>query len=400
MRLLHRPSDARLAQMRHSHSYRFHVPPEDIRSIFSPYRICPLGAHVDHQLGMVSALATEMGIAVYFSERDDARCVIRSEGFPGEVCFDVSGDQQRQYDWSDYARGALMALKARHDISRGLSISVSGEVAEAGLSSSAAIGLSYLVALADVNGIELRPKALIELDREIENGFLGLKNGVLDQSAIMLSKAGCLTVLDCATGAAGVHPVNGDFVFLAVFSGIKKALVTSNQFNQRIEESLQAGAEIRKLIAGDKTPAVPIGKSSYSEFLQIQSRLSTVSQRRAGHFYSECERVRQGRTAWLQGDAVAFGKLMMASCESSIHQYETGSAEMIALYQALVKAPGVYGARLSGAGFRGCVVALIDPQHKADLLAAVDQDYGSLFPEHQANLWAFETRPADGLNVI
>lgn len=399
MRLLHSPSEEHRAQMQQSHSNHFNVSPGDSRFIFAPYRICPLGAHVDHQLGRVSAIATEMGICVYYSERDDGQCVIRSEGFPGEVRFDLSLAQQRQYDWADYARGALTALKRRFCISRGLSISVNGEVTEAGLSSSAGIGLSYLVALADINGIKLAPEALIELDREIENGFLGLKNGVLDQSAIILSKAGCLTVLDCCTGNAGIHPVNGDFVFLAVFSGIRQALVASNQFNQRVEESLRAGAEIRNLITSEKNTMIPIGRSSYSEFLQVQSQLNPISQRRARHFYSECERVKNGRTAWQQGDVVGFGKLMIASCESSIHQYETGSTEMIALYQAMINAPGVYGARLSGAGFRGCVVALIDPQYKADLLDAVGSEYGSLFPEHRASLWAFETRPADGLNV-
>ncbi|MBT3427578.1 MAG: hypothetical protein HOL98_04530 [Gammaproteobacteria bacterium] len=399
MRLLHSPSAEHHAQMRQLHNHHFNVPHGNSRFIFAPYRICPLGAHVDHQLGMVSAIATEMGICVYYSERDDGRFVIRSEGFPGEACFDLSADQERAYDWTDYARGALRALKAKHRINRGLSISVSGEVTEAGLSSSAAIGLSYLTALADINGIALSPEALIELDREIENGFLGLKNGVLDQSAILYSKAGCLTVLDCATGHVGNHPVKGDFVFLAVFSGIRQALVASNQFNQRVEESLRAGAEIRNLITNEKNIAIPIGRSSYTEFRRVQSQLDPISQRRARHFYSECARVKNGRSAWQLDDAAAFGKLMIASCESSIHQYETGSTEMIALYKAMINAPGVYGARLSGAGFRGCVVALIDPQFKADLLAAVDCEYGSLFPEHRASLWAFETRPADGLNM-
>ena len=400
MRLLHSPSAEQRAQMRESHNHHFNVPHGNTQFIFAPYRICPLGAHVDHQLGMVSAIATEMGVCIYYSERDDGLCVIRSEGFPGEACFDLLADEQRQHDWTDYARGALRALKARYPINRGLSISVSGEVTEAGLSSSAAIGLSYLTALADINAIELTQQALIELDREIENGFLGLKNGVLDQSAIMYSKAGCLTVLDCATGDVGTHPVKGDFVFLAVFSGIRQALVASNQFNQRVEESLRAGAEIRNLVTNEENTAIPIGRSSYTEFRRVQSQLDPISQRRARHFYSECERVRNGRVAWQLGDAAGFGKLMMASCESSIHQYETGSAEMIALYQVMVNAPGVYGARLSGAGFRGCVVALIDPQYQAELLDAVDSEYGSLFPEHRARLWAFETRPANGLKLL
>lgn len=400
MRLLQTTSDLLKEQMLEFHRDSFNVPAERLKSVFAPYRICPLGAHVDHQLGMVSALATEMGIWVHYSERSDGQCVIRSEGFPGEVQFELSSPPQRQFDWADYARGALQTLQRRYSLTRGLSISINGAVSEVGLSSSAAIGLAYLVAFSEINDIDLNSQDLIELDREIENGFLGLKNGLLDQSAIVLSESGCLTVLDCRSGQADIHPIAGDFVFLAVFSGVRQPLVASQQFNKRVDECLLAGAEIRSLVDGSQSPAVPVGASEYSEFLQVQSQLSSVSRRRARHFYSECERVRKGRAAWQKGDIVGFGQLMNASCESSIHQYQTGSAEMIALYEVLVQAPGVYGARFSGAGFRGCAVALIDHQRRDQVVDFVSRHYGRLFPQYRADLWAFETRPARGLTLL
>jgi galacturonokinase len=229
VRLLSPPSDAQVEALREACASRYRRPLADVRVVRAPYRVCPLGAHIDHQLGPVSAIAVGQGVLLAFVVEDSPRMRVASRDYPGEIGFAIDRPLARGYDWADYARGAAVALGATHSLGRGVSVLVKGALSEAGISSSAAVGLGYLLALAAANDHDLEARELIELDRVIENEFLGLRNGILDQSAIVLAQSGRLSVIDCATVAARYVDHPDPFVLLVVYGGVREALVGSSK---------------------------------------------------------------------------------------------------------------------------------------------------------------------------
>ena len=233
----------------------------EVRLIRSPYRICPIGAHIDHQLGTVSAIAVDKGIYLAFAPNTDHVLRISSRGYPGLIEIDLE-HFERMGDWADYARGALMAIGDGYTAKQGVSILIDGHLSEAGISSSAAVGLGYLLALSISNGIELDDEALIELDRVIENDFIGLKNGILDQSAITLARKRQLTVIDCKQHSFTHFTQAQPFTLLAVYSGVKEPLVQSNKFNNRVDECFDAGSALASL--ANTFPAAGVRSTLYA----------------------------------------------------------------------------------------------------------------------------------------
>lgn len=399
MRLLDPPSDAHIEALRMECATRYGRPLADVRIARAPYRICPLGAHIDHQLGPVSAIAVAQGVLLAFVVEESARMRVASREYEGEIAFAIDCPQVRAHDWADYARGAAAALGATRPLVRGVSVLVQGALGEAGISSSAAVGLGYLVALATANDLTLEPRTLIELDRVIENEFLGLRNGVLDQSAIALAQAGRLAVIDCATVTARHVAQPEPFTFLVVYGGMREALIGSGKFNGRVEECLAAGALLWEQVTGERVPSCQLGRVPRADWLRSEALLPALYRRRAAHFFGESERVLQGADAWAAGDRARFGHLMTESCLSSVRNYETGSPEMIALFEALTACSGVWGARFSGAGFRGCAIALVDAARAADVAAEVEARYLQRFPRFAGSLWAFATSAGAGLRL-
>ena len=190
--------DNTLARLRHEMQALHGVPAERVRFVRAPYRVCPLGAHIDHQLGTVTAMAIDRGVLLAFAPSESAEVRLTSLAYPGEVRFSLGQVPPKQPgDWGNYARGAALALGQTRELACGLVGITSGDLAEMGLSSSASVGLACLLALEAVNGLELGAAENIRLDQAIENQYLGLNNGILDQTAILLSRQGCLTVIDC-----------------------------------------------------------------------------------------------------------------------------------------------------------------------------------------------------------
>ncbi len=374
--------------------------PGDVRVILSPYRICPLGAHVDHQLGPVSSIAIEHGITIGFVTNHCAEIIVSSTGYQDELRISLHQSLERQYDWGDYARGALSAIAARYDIRTGVSMVVDGRLSEAGISSSAAVGLGYLMAIALANDIQLGDEELISLDREIENDFLGLKNGVLDQSAIVFGKSRQLTMIDCNTNSHRHIPQEEAFTFLAIYSGVREALVGSNKFNSRVDECLEAGAKLASIVTGKSFTQAPLGLTSFDDWQKHKKFLDSRQQRRAEHFFSESTRVHEGARAWAKSDHHEYGRLMTESCRSSINNYETGSKELIRLFEMMIAIEGVYGARFSGAGFRGCAVALVNPAAIDGIIQRLGDEYLREFPEYQDKMWALQSQAKDGLRSL
>ncbi|MFO7906904.1 MAG: galactokinase family protein [Pirellulaceae bacterium] len=375
---------------------------DQVKIVFAPYRVCPLGAHIDHQLGRVTAMALDRGILLAFAPRNAPEVKLRSLDFEGEVHVrfdDVAAP--RVDDWGNYVRGAILALQRDFALSEGLVGVTAGRVAEGGLSSSAAVGVAYLLALQDVNQLAVTPKQNIALVQRIENQYLGLRIGILDQSAILLSRRNALTVIDCAdvTHSLIQWPTPPlPFGILVAFSGLRQSLAGTD-YNQRVTECTEAA---RQLLQASGRPEDPPRLRSVTpqEYQAHATCLSGPPARRAQHFFSEMERVRRGVAVWNQGDVQTFGKLITESGASSIHHYECGAPPLIDLYQALIETPGVFGARFSGAGFRGCCLALIDPSRSEEIASRVMRVHARRHPELASSAWSMACNTDNGARFL
>ena len=268
---------------------RYRAHPGRVRVVRSPYRVCPLGAHVDHQLGTVTAMAIDRSVLLAYAPSPSRDVRLGSLDFSGNVCFsldDVPGDQTD--DWSNFPRGAALTLQRRHRLERGIVGVTTGKLHGGGVSSSAAVGVAFLLAFEDVNGLRVSSEENIEFDRQIENDFLGLKNGILDQAAVLLSRRGHLTRIDCRTSRYELIPAAAEmppFKILLAFSGLRKALV-GTEYNRHVREcALAAGTLLAAVGRGDSDPA--LGNVGADEYAAHKHRLHDAPARRAAHFFSE-----------------------------------------------------------------------------------------------------------------
>jgi galacturonokinase len=381
---------------------RYPVDPALVRVVCSPYRICPLGAHIDHQLGPVTAMAIDRGVLVAYAPSGGPRVQLSSLMFPGVVSFDLAAVPPRQADdWGNYPRGAAAALQQHYPLASGIVGVTGGDPVEGGLSSSAAVGVAYLLALEEVNGLQVSPRENIALDQAIENGYLGLRNGILDQSAILLSRRDHLTLIDCARADHALiprPPAMLPFAVLVAFSGLRQALVNTD-YNRRVEECNQAAAALLQA-CGRPQVAPLLGHVRPEEYAEYRHRISGAPARRAAHFFGEVDRVERGVAAWKEGDLAGFGRLMTESGRSSIEKYECGCEPLVDLYHILARARGVYGARFSGAGFRGCCVALADPVGVAQIIPGIQREYASRHPDLAARAPVLQCQPDDGARFL
>ena len=391
--------------------------------IFSPYRVCPLGAHVDHQHGLVTGFAIDKGVDLWWSPVEDSHVHLESRTFEGVVDFEIDAPSQvRERHWGDYARGAKYALKKRFELKKGIEGVIQGSLPVGGLSSSAAVLIAYVMAFAKANDITLQPFEVVKIASEAEREYIGLNNGLLDQACIALSQKNQLLFLDCDSNEYRVIPFGGQrsnvegqksaldlspqssdlpFEIGIFFSGLTRSLVNSD-YNLRVYECKTAAWNMlayteQPLKTFDKTFLRDIPKATFEKTrIAMPARFA----RRAEHFYSEYRRVRQGVTAWETGNLKLFGKLSFDSCESSIHNYECGSPELIAIYEIMRSLPGVYGGRFSGAGFKGACIALVDPGYKENIEKELTARYLEQFPEYEKTFKVFWVKPDDGARFI
>ena len=367
--------------------------------------MCPLGAHVDHQHGLVTGFAIDKGIDLWFNVRQDSSVNLISKSFDGDVTFDISAKVQiKEKNWGDYARGAKYALGKRCELHNGIDGVIQGSLPVGGLSSSAAVLIAYVMAFAKANGITLKPFEVVQIASEAEREYIGLNNGLLDQACIALSKKDNLLFLDCDSNEYRVIPKNPqmpDFEIGIFFSGLTRSLVNSD-YNLRVFECKTAAWNMlayndQPLKTFDKTFLRDIPKEMYEK---TKERMPTRFARRAEHFYSEYRRVRQGVTAWETGNIELFGKLSFDSCESSIHNYECGSPELISIYNIMRPLTGVYGGRFSGAGFKGAVIALVNPEYKDKIEQELTEKYLAEYPEYKESFRVFWVHPDDGARFV
>ncbi|MBN1904017.1 MAG: GHMP kinase [Deltaproteobacteria bacterium] len=375
-----------------------------LETAFCPYRICPVGAHCDHQHGKILGMAIDKGITIAYSPSEDGIIQIVSRNFKDKIRFDVTRSLEKMNDWADYLRGAVAALSEKYPVTKGIMGVIEGSLPIGGLSSSAAVIIAFLQAMCRVNGLKLSEKEVIDTALRAENRFVGVNVGTLDQSCVVYSRKDKLLYLDTLDNRYMLLPLNPamkPYEIAIFFSGVERTLAGS-RYNMRVDE-IKSAAYALKAYAGmdygrfedSRLREVPLG--IYNKY---RDRLPVNFQKRAEHYYTEFARVERGAEAWARGDIETFGKYIFESCYSSIYNYETGSDELKALYEITMRTEGIYGGRFSGAGFKGCFMALIDPAYRSAIEQKVSSEYLKLFPELKGRYSTHFCKSADGVGAI
>lgn len=348
------------------------------KNIFSPYRICPIGAHIDHQGGPVLGRTINLGTTLTYEAMAEGVVQLTSPDF-GQVEFSI-GDLDRSH-WARYAQAAARVLNPK----RGMRASVHGALIGSGLSSSASVGLAYLRALAEVNGINFTAGDLVAWDYQLEHDELGLQNGLLDPMSIVHGRKDALLFMDTVSGSVipvlDHEPVSA--VWIIAYSGVSREL-TKSGFNVRVTECHHAASLL-------KPGAQKLGDVPREVFETEKAKLLPDLRRRAEHFFGEVERVHLGRQAWAESDAARFGELMNRSCASSINHYQSGSEVLIHLHEIVSSTTGVYGSRFSGGGYGGCVVALVEKNSAPAACDLISEKFSALYPNLPSKVFVVET---------
>lgn len=371
--------------------------------IFCPYRICPLGAHVDHQLGLVTGFALNKGITLEYEPTEDGSVIITSKNFDGKVEFNIANLPERQAYWGDFAVGAAMMLSEKYTLTKGFTGVIEGTLPVGGLSSSAAVIITYLSTLMHVNGIMLTQPQIIQYAIRVEREFIGVNVGKLDQSCEVYCRKNRILYLDTLDDTAELIPCSPNmpsFKIAIIYSGVSRKLAGS-AYNLRVDEC-KAAAYALKGYSGMEygrladTHLREVPESVYEEY---KDRLPENWRKRAHHYYHEQDRVRKGIEAWRKGDIKTFGEMIFQSGRSSIAYYEAGSEPLKALYEIMLRTDGVYGGRFSGAGFNGCCMAIIDPDKADTIREYITTEYAKVFPEYMKD-YVFEIcDTADGVEL-
>ena len=371
---------------------------------FCPYRICPVGAHSDHNLGKITGLAIDKGIHIAYSPKHNGVVEMTSLQFPKRAQWHIASvPEKKQNDWADYLRGATLSLEKNHRLTVGICGVIEGSLPIGGLSSSAAVTITFLEALCAVNGIQLDPQEIIDTAYDAEKNYVGVSIGKLDQSCEVLCKKNHLLYLDTRDNSYELIPVNPamkPWKIAIFFSGLEHSLAGS-KYNMRVDE-LRSGVYALQAFAGMEygkfkdAMARDVPREVYEQF---KDRLPVQWARRCEHWYTEFDRVERAAEAWRRGDIEEYGRISFESGWSSIHNWESGAPEQIRLYEIMTQTDGIYGGRFSGAGFKGCCMALIDPAYEESIRENVTREYLKAYPEMTGKYDVFICDSADGVTI-
>lgn len=330
------------------------APPEiEVRA---PGRVNLIGEHTDYNHGYVLPAAIDRSIKVAGRRRLDRTVRLHSLDFNEAAEFSLdSVERDARHPWSNYVRGVSKFLETDGHTLSGAELVFGGDVPrESGLSSSAALEVAAVAFWNKLLGLKLDPVYAVKLARRAENDFVGVPCGVMDQFASALARQGHALFLDCRDLSFRHVPLRADVKIVVCNSGVRRALAQS-EYEARLKQCRQAVAQL-----GTAGLAVKSLRDVDLEDLEMASgALGDLLLRRARHIVTENARVLEGVRALEGGDLDRFGELMVASHESLRDDYEVSSKELDVLVELACKQPGVFGARMTGAGFGGCTVNLV-----------------------------------------
>ncbi|HPE11345.1 MAG TPA: galactokinase [Actinomycetota bacterium] len=339
-----------------------------MRQFHAPGRVNLIGDHIDYMGGTVLPMAIDRGTDLWVEARSDRRIVAVSDNFSevGEVVADIDAQQARpEWEWVNYLVGVAYAFRARGVELPGVDVRVRGNIPNgAGLSSSASLELAMAVAFDALVGAGSTAAELALVGQSAENDFIGVACGIMDQLCIAGGVAGHALLIDC--GALGVTPVRFPCEIAVVVANTnQRRELSDSAYNER-----RSACETAQEMLGVRLVDIPADQVS-AAIVDLPESLRP----RARHVITEQARVWSFADALQQGDLVAAGNLMRASHESLRDDFEVTGPALDTMVEAAWEAPGVIGARMTGAGFGGCTVNLVEP----DAVDAFTQQVGDVY---------------------
>ena len=359
----------------------------------APGRVNLIGEHTDYNEGFVLPMAIDYYVGVAVSRRKDQHLRFFSADLKDRKRTSLSNLRFKREDrWANYPKGIVSVLLNRgYDIG-GLSFTVMGNIpVGVGLSSSAALEVATAYSVQKLLGIEISGPELARLAQEAENSFVGVQCGIMDQFVSRMAQAGSAMFIDTRNMEYRHIPINLETVkILVTNSSVPRSLVDS-EYNQRRTECEKCVSLLNPRKSGRS-----LRDYSAADLRDSMGLIPETTRKRCLHVVEENERVREAEVALKKNDIVSFGKLMNRSHESLRDQYEVSCPELDWLVKRAWETEGVYGSRMTGAGFGGCTVTLIEekaiPKYEARLEA-----YERIFsfkPE------TFVCHPADGAQIV
>ena len=343
---------------------------------FSPGRINLIGEHTDYNGGMVFPCAITIGTYALVAARADRRMRLYSNNFKEKGIITVDMDHliyQEEDDWANYVKGVIDVMqKEGYILAHGFDVLIEGNIPNgSGLSSSASLEVLIAVMFRDLFHLELDPIKLALLCQKAENTFIGVNCGIMDQFAIVMGKKDHAIALNTGTLEYRHVPIELHDIDVVIMNTNKKRGLADSKYNERRSECETSLRELQTAVPVENICDLTMEQlNQYHHLIQEPLRY-----RRVAHAVSEHARVKAAITALHAQDIEQFGKLMNASHISLRDDYEVSGKELDTLVSSAWKQKGVIGARMTGAGFGGCAIALVKKDAIADFREHVQAEY-------------------------
>lgn len=324
---------------------------------FCPGRVNLIGEHIDYNGGKVMPCAISLGTYLVVSKNEDNVFRFRCLNFPETADLPLQSSYSKSgKDWFNYPLGVINELVTRNNQLSGLDMLFYGDLPiGAGLSSSASIEVLTTFALQTMFGLGISNKEAALLSKKVENEFIGVNCGIMDQFAVAMGKEHKAILLDCDTIEYEYLPFEtGDYI-LAIINSNKQRTLADSKYNERFTECRTALKYLQKVLKADHL--CDIDTKSFAAHRHFIN--DAVLEKRALHVISENERVREAKEVLSTGDLKRFGELMYESHESLQELYEVSGKELDTIVEFCKTYRESIGARMTGAGFGGCAIALV-----------------------------------------
>lgn len=341
-----------------------------------PGRVNLIGEHTDYNDGFVLPVAIDRAAFVAAAPRDDRKLRAWASHYQAEVLLDLDhAAPGAADDWAAYVLGMAATLEQDGHRLRGADLVIDGDVpGGAGLSSSAALENAVGAALVALDGLNATPLRIAQLGQQTEHQYAGVNSGIMDQMISALGQAQHALLIDCRTYTYRTIPMPLDVRIVVCDSKVSRELAGS-AYNERRAQCEEAVRLLEGVLPGIKA----LRDVSPEELERHRDLLPGLVYRRARHVVTENARTLEGADRLQAGDLEHFGVLMNESHRSLRDDYEVSSPQLDTLVAISQRIPGVYGARLTGAGFGGCTVALAKPEVVEQLIAVVTREYQQAF---------------------
>ena len=342
---------------------------------FAPGRINVIGEHIDYNGGLVFPATITLGTYAFISKREDGMVHAYSMNFEaiGTITCDLKNlEYNENHNWVNYLKGMAKVLKGEgHKVEQGFNILIYGNIPNgSGLSSSASLEMLCLAVFKELNNLDITPIEAALFGKKVENEYIGVNSGIMDQFAISLGKKDQVILLDCNTLEYSYHPLELGKYKVVIMNTNKRRELADSKYNERRSECESALAKLQEVCNATNLCEVTL------EVLEANKNLLGGKEyNRAYHVITENQRVKEATKALEVGDLVQLGQLLNASHKSLCEDYEVTGIELDTLVHTAWQVPGVLGARMTGAGFGGCSIALVDESSIEDFIAKVGEAY-------------------------